>query len=80
MKRAGMGGTSVKAPRRLARRCPGLGGAARSRVREGRVPNRVIRAHHAVTDELPPPTEVMARRKEHTSAYGRVGVGVRFFR
>ena len=37
--------------------------------------NQVVRAHHTVTDELTPPSGVMARMKEYTSAYGRAGVG-----
>jgi hypothetical protein len=39
------------------------------------VHNQVIRAHHTVTDGFTPPSRVMARMREYTSAYGRAGVG-----
>ena len=39
------------------------------------VNNQVVRAQRTVTEEFTPPTGVMARMKEYTSAYGRAGVG-----
>jgi hypothetical protein len=35
----------------------------------------VVRAQRTVTDEFTPPSGVMARMQEYTSAYGRAGVG-----
>ena len=39
------------------------------------VNNPVVRAQRTVTDEFTPPSGVMARMQEYTSAYGRAGVG-----
>jgi len=39
------------------------------------VNNPVVRAQRTVTNELTPPSGVMARMKEYTLAYGRAGVG-----
>jgi hypothetical protein len=39
------------------------------------VNNPVVRAQRTVTDEFSPPSGVVARMKEYTSAYGRAGVG-----
>lgn len=39
------------------------------------IANPVVRAQRTVTTEFTPPAGIMARMREHTSAYGRAGLG-----